>query len=194
MAEALLRARLAAVGIVATVSSAGLMFDDRGPEPAAIDALARLGIDISGHRSRILQPEMAAAADVVIGMENLHVREVAVLEGSHFTRTYTLPDLVSRAESVGPRPADEPLVAWIESLSVGGRSPVDLLNGNPAIEVPDPMGQSRRAFRRSAAEIDGLLARFVAMAFPRGAHDDDLHRGGADTNPATPHPTETWSS
>jgi protein-tyrosine-phosphatase/predicted ATP-grasp superfamily ATP-dependent carboligase len=38
----------------------------RRPPGAAIEAAARLGIDLGGHRSRVLEPEMAAEADVIL--------------------------------------------------------------------------------------------------------------------------------
>lgn len=70
MAEGLLRARLARLGRI-TVESAGIAaLVGRRAEPCAVDAVARRGVDISGHRARQLTPELLATADVVFVMED----------------------------------------------------------------------------------------------------------------------------
>jgi protein-tyrosine phosphatase len=69
MAEGLLRERFARRGR-GTVASAGLFaLVGRPAEPHAVEALARRGIDISGHRARQLTPELLADFDVVLVME-----------------------------------------------------------------------------------------------------------------------------
>ena len=55
MAEALLRHRAEQEGLDLTVSSAGILFDDRPATEEAVDAMARLGIDLSSHRSRVVR-------------------------------------------------------------------------------------------------------------------------------------------
>ncbi len=79
MAEGLLGQRLAGRGVDATVHSAGLVTENQPASDHGVDAMARRGIDISGHRSRRLDAGMVAGADLVVGMERQHVREAAVL-------------------------------------------------------------------------------------------------------------------
>lgn len=50
-----------------------------------------------------------------------------------------------------------------------GRSPVDVMFDRADLEVADPMSGSNRSFRRCAAQIDRLLGRFVALAWPHGS-------------------------
>jgi protein-tyrosine-phosphatase len=173
MAEALLRARLAERGIDEPVSSAGMLFDDRPPEDGAVRALARRGLDISGHRSRTLTPDMIAEADLVIGMERRHVREAAVLVEGSFSRAFTLPELVASGQVVGPR-GDLPMRSWAGHITAS-RKIDQYLGDDPTEEVPDPMGQSRRAFRATADLLDELLTELVDLAWadPTAAADDD---------------------
>jgi protein-tyrosine-phosphatase len=173
MAEALLRRRAEAASLDLTVRSAGSLFELRAPESGAVAALQKLGIDLGSHRSHIFDGEAIRRADLVIGMELRHVREICLIEPAAFRSTFTLPDLVLRAEAIGVR-TDEPFDDWVARLGAD-RTPSDVLATRLDLEVADPMGASHRAFRRCAAEIDDLLARFVALAWPgdpRRGHDD----------------------
>jgi protein-tyrosine-phosphatase len=80
MAEVLARAALAARLPDVTVESAGTF---AAPDvPAAEDAravAARHGLDLEGHRSRPLTPDMAARADLVLCMSESHRRSASEL-------------------------------------------------------------------------------------------------------------------
>ena len=116
-----MRHRAEQEGLDLTVSSAGILFDDRPATEEAVDALARLGIDLSSHRSRVFDADMIRAADLVIGMERLHAREAVVLAPETFGHTFTLKELVRRGESVGPR-RHEPVEDWMALTSLGRRT------------------------------------------------------------------------
>ncbi len=163
MAEALARRRFADLGIDVSVRSAGFLFDGRRAEPGAEHAMAKRGLDLRGHRSRIVDADLLAGADLVIGMEQRHVREAAVLLPDAFSRTYALLDLLERAESLGYR-RDQDLGTWQERLGVL-RTPESLYATYPPVDVPDPMGQSNRAFRRCADQLDTAIERFVELAW-----------------------------
>lgn len=66
-AAALLARELAGVG--ARVESAGLVGADRPPPPRAVVAASRRGVDLSPHRSRLLIPELARWADLIVVMD-----------------------------------------------------------------------------------------------------------------------------
>lgn len=90
MAEGLLRARFEATGR-GTVSSAGLAaLVGRPAEPHAVALLAARGIDLSGHRARQLTPELVAAADVVLVMEEAQRLRVARLAPAASVRVHRL--------------------------------------------------------------------------------------------------------
>ena len=93
MAEALLRTRADERGFPLQVSSAGLMFDDRPATPEAVKVLADIGVELADHASRIISPEIVAAADLMIGMERRHVREAVVLVPESFRHSFTLKEL-----------------------------------------------------------------------------------------------------
>lgn len=165
MAEALLRARLATVAPEVVVGSVGLLFDDRPAERNAVKAMARFGIDISGHTARKVSAELLAGTSVIIGMERQHVLEVEKLDPELFPRAFTLPELVRSLDVFGARPAGLDLRTWVERAG-SMRSPQDYITRDPASEIADPMGGSARTFRACADQIDRQLEAFVALAWP----------------------------
>jgi protein-tyrosine phosphatase len=168
MAEALLRRRLHDRGIEAEVGSVGLLAPDRSAPKEVIATLADLGIDARDHRSRRLATEHVHRATMVLGMERQHVREVFVVDRSSWARTFTLKELVRRGEQTGGRKAGESLAAWLDRVHTG-RRPSELLGESPVDDVEDPMGGDPWEYTRAAAEIDELLDRLVALAWPEGA-------------------------
>lgn len=162
-----MRRHLAEAGIDATVASAGLY---EGGAPATghgIAAMADRSLDLQAHRSRRMEPDMLQQADLVIGMAREHVREAAVLEAGALTKTFTLKELVRGAQAIGPRPADEPLAAWLERIAVT-RSRQSLLGvgHDDDLDVADPVGRGRSDYEVTADLLDDLLARAVRLAFP----------------------------
>lgn len=186
MAEALMRRRLgdrttdpgaeAPIG----VSSAGSVFDGRPAEPEAIAAMADVGLDITGHRAQVMRPELIAGADLVIAMEHAHIVQVSEIDPAAFGRTFTFPDLVARAAEADPRADDEPLADWLTRVG-HGRTPAQVLRHDRSLEVSDPLGGSKRTFRRCAEELGTLVDTLVPLAFPTLS-------GGPVT--ANPHPTK----
>lgn len=184
MAEAMLRHRLLARGSDAHVRSAGLLLDHKPAHPYAVDTMQGLGLDLSHHRSRILSEEIVEQADLIIGMEMRHVREVLVISPDAFSRTYSLPDLVVRAEAAGPR-SDPDMRGWLEELGAG-RKRLDLLRVDHSLEVADPIGGSKRQFRRTADALGHLLDRLVPLAWP--CPEPSGHHGGLSETSSTPIP------
>ena len=81
MAEGILRNRLPqALKSAVTVRSAGThgLHGNRA-EPFAIQAAAAYGADITDHRARILDTPMIRSADLVLTMENYHLRKISDL-------------------------------------------------------------------------------------------------------------------
>jgi protein-tyrosine phosphatase len=90
MAEGLLRARLVVRGR-GRVASAGLAaLEGRGADPMAVELMAARGIDISTHRARQLTPELIAAADLVLVMEEGHRRQIETLAPSARGRVHRI--------------------------------------------------------------------------------------------------------
>ncbi len=162
MAAALLARRLDDADVLATVSSAGLLFDGKPVTDHGLAVMADRGIDTSGHRSRRLTRELVDAADVVVGMARSHVREAVAMVPEALGRAFTLKEIVRRGEESGGRAADEPLGAWLARLGAG-RRPSDLLGDSDADDVEDPIGGPRRSYQRTAEELDDLTARLARL-------------------------------
>ena len=156
MAERLLARRLEQSGIPATVGSAGFL---RGGVPAAegaVDALGNMGLDLSDHRSRTIDADLLAAADITITMEGTHVVDIVTTWTGHGGRAIRLHDAVDGANLLAGEPVRTPDVVrrWAEYLhSAAGNSVFDNRR-----DVPDPMGRSKRAFQASAASLDDQLS------------------------------------
>jgi L-threonylcarbamoyladenylate synthase len=80
IARSLLAARKAEDGTEVVVSSAGVMAGRGMPaSPEAVEAVAAMGGDLSGHRSRPLTPEMVADAEAIFVMTGAHGAQAASL-------------------------------------------------------------------------------------------------------------------
>jgi protein-tyrosine phosphatase len=83
MAEGLLRARFAELGVDAEVRSAGTFAVIGGAaQPHAVATAARAGLDISGHVARQLDHEMVAWSDTVLCMAPSHAAVVRSMDST----------------------------------------------------------------------------------------------------------------
>lgn len=167
MAEVLLRHHLTAAGVDATVSSAGLYEGGAPATDHGIAVMADRGLHLEDHRSRRVEAAMLGQADLVIGMTREHVREAAVLHPDGLVKAFTLKELARGAEGVGPRPAIEPLGAWLARIAASRRRGVLLgVDHDDELDVEDPVGRGRADYEVTADLLDQLLGRVVALAFP----------------------------
>jgi protein-tyrosine phosphatase len=168
MAEVLLRRRLAEAGIPATVSSAGLYEGGARATPDGVAAMADRGLELSGHVSRTITTELVQHADLVIGMAREHVREAVLLQPEALPRTFTLKELVRRADAAGPRGHDEAFDAWLKRVAEG-RTREELLGVgyDDRMDVFDPVGKGPQLYEETAVLLDDLLTRLVGLAWPR---------------------------
>lgn len=165
MAEALLRDRLADAGVDATVTSAGLMGEGVPASAHGVTVVGHRGLDLSTHRSRAMTAAMLARADLIITMARLHLREAALLDFDAFARAFTLKELVRRGDERGPRASGESLADWLARIGAG-RETTDLIGESALDDVADPIGRPIEAYEQTAAELDALLGRLVALAWP----------------------------
>ena len=86
---------------------------------------------------------------------------------SSLSKTFTLKEIVRLGEASGRRPAGVGLDSWLAGLRPDRRSS-DLLGDDPADDVADPMGQRQPRYDACAAELDDLVGRLCAVAFPGG--------------------------
>lgn len=139
MAEAIARDLARSAAFPVEVSSAGVYARPGSPiDPQAGAALLRLGLDGSAHRSRLLAPELIAAADLILTMENGHASAAVNMDPAAAHKTFTLPefaDLVAGGNGSGSPERARALVR----LSAGRR------RVTTTTEVADPyMGPDAR--------------------------------------------------
>jgi len=169
MAEVLLRHHLAAAGVAATVSSAGLYESGSPATGHAVAAMADRGLDLNDHRSRQMDAALVEQADLVIGMAREHVREAVVMGSDVLVKAFTLKELVRGADAVGGREADEPLALWLGRIAATrGREALLGVSHDDKLDIADPVGRGRADYEVTADLLDVLLGRVVALAFPAG--------------------------
>lgn len=109
MAEYLLKNMLpASLQRTITVHSAGLSATNDGPPTLeAVEVMEREGIDISGHRSRLLTKEMVRDADLVLAMEAFQkTRIYEKYPGESDRKVFTLGEYV---EAQNPSDVFDPI-------------------------------------------------------------------------------------
>jgi protein-tyrosine phosphatase len=165
MAEAFLADRLASARIGASVTSAGMLGPGVAAPSEAVAALATYGLDISGHRSRHLEAADVESADLIVAMARSHVRDAVVMVPTAWQRTFTLKELVRRADEAGPRPAGERLATWLARVGEG-RVQTSLLGDDEIDDVVDPLGGTLEDFLTTAALLRTLTDRLIALTWP----------------------------
>ncbi len=167
LAAAMLARGLADAGVAASVDSAGVLDAGRQPPDEILDELRARGFDEwLTHQSSSLTPERVRDAELIVCMAREHLREVVAVVPEARPYTFTLKDLVRRGGAGDAPRATGGLSTWLAALDAT-RTSADLLGSSAEDDVEDPFGRSRRAYRRTAAELDGLtaqLARLVADA------------------------------
>lgn len=161
---ALLDAHLREAGVASHVQSAGTAAVGQRPIERAVRLLAARGLSVHDHISRPIVAADVGAADLIVTAEQQHVVAIAGQWPDAFARTFTLPELVTRARSVGPR-GDRSLAEWLREIGVGRPTAFDYLDATDIPEVADPTGKSRAVWDESFDQIDALtreLAKAVA--------------------------------
>jgi protein-tyrosine phosphatase len=170
MAAALLARRLSELGVTARVRSAGMLRDGDPPLPEVVSVMARYGIDITGHRSRVACAADLARASLVLAMARDNLRYAVVTEPGAWPRAFTLRELVRRGERVGPRPPGEPFSGWLSRVHAG-RERVALLGDSADDDVPDPAGGPLGAYADVAGLLDRSLTRLAELGWAQaGPH------------------------
>jgi protein-tyrosine-phosphatase len=156
LAEALLRRRIGSSDV--SVDSCGTL--DLGPLPAlpeAVDAAARLGVDLRGHRARALRPGLEDRS-LVLGFEPAHVAAAVIDGGAQPERTFTVvefAELLTGASGMAGSP----------ERIVGLANARRLTSTLSAPSIPDPLGGSRAEVRRTFERIDHLVAVIAVKLF-----------------------------
>jgi protein-tyrosine phosphatase len=164
MAAALLARRLSELGVAARVRSAGMLRSGEPPHPEVISVMARYGIDIAAHRSRIACAADLTQASLVLAMARDNLRYAVVTEPGAWPRAFTLRELIRRGERIGPRQPGEPFGGWL-SRAHEGRERAALLGDSAEDDVPDPSGRPLREYVDAARLLDRSVARLAELGW-----------------------------
>lgn len=156
MAAGLLRTGARVVGLDVQIASAGTLDGERPVDPMAVAVMADRGIDVANHRSHRVAPIDIEAADLVLAMAQEHVLDITATQPRALQKTYTIKEFVRRGSDAGPRPETLALSEYLVKLDDDERRR-ELLRRDPTDDVDDPLGLGRRAFLRTAEELDGLV-------------------------------------
>ena len=170
MAEVFLRRRLQEGGVEAQISSAGLRLEGEPAPDLGVEVLAERGLDLTAHRSRMIDRDLLRSADLVVAMAREHVREAVLAAPDIWPRVFTLKELVRRGAEVGGRAPGESLEAWLARLHAG-RNRSDLVGLSAEDDVFDPLGGTREDYEGAANEISALVDRMVRLAWPTAARE-----------------------
>lgn len=186
MVAAFARALLPGRAEPVSVCSAGLLQAGWASPKEAISAMRRHGLDLSSHRSSLLAVELAAPPDLVVAMAREHARAVLEHSPNLFSRTFTLKEIVRRAETRGPRHPQEALDDYLDRVGEGRSLSVGM---NGADDVADPLGRPATEYERCAAEIERLVRRLVELVWPTGTGREGFRRPrDTDLRPNAPRP------
>ena len=152
------------------VGSAGLRLVGEPASANGVDVLSARGLDLSAHRSRILDSELLEGTDLALAMAREHLREAVLARPDIWPRAFTLKELVRRGEMIGPRAPGESIDAWL-SRAHSGRNRTDLLGSSSEDDVEDPIGLQRSAYEKTADELSDLVDRLVDLLWPAAAEE-----------------------
>ena len=165
MAEVLAVELLARRDVDAAVVSCGLMEGGVAASAGAVRAMARRGLDLSGHLSHQMDSDTVEVADLIVTMERRHIASVAELSVPAVRRTFKLMELADLAVVVGPRRPGATTRSWISEADAM-RMPEAVMTASSDSDIDDPMGGPNRAYRRTADQISELLEIVVGSVFP----------------------------
>lgn len=144
-------------GTDAHVTSAGFARPGVASPPECVAVMAEHGFDISEHRSHRVIAADIERADLVLGMDYEHCRNLATLSPQRYERIHTLAEFVDRSEELPPEPS-ETLDVWFARLHAT-RPTLPHLGARRRWEVADPGGRSTRFQRQVAGRIEELSTR-----------------------------------
>ena len=118
-----------------------------------IDVLKERGLDATDHRSRKFVPEMLNGIDLVVTMERMHAREMAVTLDAASLRIHTMVGFVGWLANSADQLTGAP-IDWLTTYADGQRAS-DLF-GTGSDDVEDPHGWSKRIHRQTADRLELL--------------------------------------
>jgi protein-tyrosine phosphatase len=165
-AELLLTQRISEVGPPdVTVESAGTLGTTQKVPAELQREAASYGLDLSAHTPRRVDSKTIASADLVIGMERSHLREIVLADPPSFAKTFTLREILSRGGGIGPRHERPILAEWLGQLG-DGRRRSEFLGTSSVDDIPDPMGGTSKEYRIMLTELATSTQTLHSLIWP----------------------------
>lgn len=162
-----MRHRLLDRGCQAAIATAGFLEGGQPVPPEVLKTMDGVGIDLRGHLSRKLDARLLDAADLVVTMTGQHVVDTTGVSPDAWPRTFTIRELLARAEPVGTWDSADDLASWVRRVGAG-RTRAGVLGLPLADDIVDPMIRHRqRDFDRTRDELDGLVGRLADLLCPK---------------------------
>src|SRR5262249_27358060 len=122
-------------------------------------------VDVTGHRSRVLDRAALPTADLVVGFEPFHVSAAVVDGGAARDRCFTIRELDSLLDgAMTPHGLSVVERARATVATANARRAADA-TGLAARTLGDPYGRPRRVYEQTAADIDVLVTRLATALF-----------------------------
>lgn len=161
LAEQLLRARLAPLGIAVESAGVSALVGVGMPDPAH-EIASQLGVsDADTHVARQVTVDMVRSADLVLAMAREHRRALVELTPAATRKTFTVRELANIAagitddelrEEIGSATGDDALRAAV-GLAAALRGVVAPLPSPDDLDVVDPYRQPVDVYEKSAGQL-----------------------------------------
>ncbi len=150
MAAAIANHLQAERGLDIAVASAGMAAWEGAPAtPAAVEAVAALGIDLRDHRARRVTAAMVAGADLVLTMEAAHRDRLQQLYPEAAGKIFTLKEYVRDRQPYPTAAAGR----GQDSAGNAAAGPAGALDD----DISDPIGQALDVYQDMARQLAGLI-------------------------------------
>jgi protein-tyrosine phosphatase len=157
MAAALVAARFGDAGICVEVASVGTLGWSGRPATAyAVEVMHNMGLDISSHRSRRIEPT-DLEVDLVLAMTRVHADSVIARDKTLRPRVFLpteLHRLLRTTNATSPNIID--LLHGLDAVRTGTAI------GRPNEEVSDPAGEPLETYLATAQRLDRAISGFAA--------------------------------
>lgn len=162
MMAALLQRHVRDAGGHASVASAGITAETLAPIPGVAEQLRRLGVTIPPYVGRQVNATIARSADLIVTADPHHVVWIAGRWPDVFERTYTLPELVTYGDQIGPR-RGRSMADWLTEVSELRPAPKAYLEPHTVTGLPDPTGGPESVWIDIADRIDDACRRLARL-------------------------------
>ena len=122
----------------------------------AVAVMQQRGIDLSGHRSQPVTPDLLGEADLILAMTSVHAREIGEMAPEALDKTLLMKEV---AEIEADEPAADALREMRLATFLGGIRP----EPRRALDLDDPMGLPVGAYERTAEHIERGVHRLVEV-------------------------------